>query len=85
MLIIRSLPDRGAGLTKEAVRAMLPKVGDVRMEIPMLNNKIQTIPPMECVVIEVHREHLWYRVRFKETGHCESYKMPKTEPLEWEV
>lgn len=70
-------------ITKDELRHQLPKVGDIRMEVP--SNPFHHDPPAEkCVVIEVHPAHLYYRVRFKATGFTECYKVPKTERLSWE-
>ena len=64
--------------TAEELRRQLPKVGDKRMEKPTGSSMMsQTLGPEPCVVIEVNREHLWYRVRF-EWGGTECYKLPET-------
>jgi hypothetical protein len=68
-----------AHLSKEEVRAMLPKVGDVRWERPVVADGIGHIlagKPRKCTVVYVHEEHLWYTVQF-ENGIKESYKMPR--------
>lgn len=62
-------------------RTLLPKVGDKRMEIPTIyktgsNVEAETLPPEECVVVEVNAAHLWYRVRFSNGWH-ECYKVPR--------
>lgn len=64
--------------TKDEIRNMLPNVGDTRMEIPTETGR-EGLPaePMECQVIEVNPDHMWYRVRFKDTGFTECYKLPK--------
>ena len=70
------------GLTKEEVRAQLPKVGDVRWERPTVDaSPGHTMPnePQRCVVVEVRREHFWYTVQF-ENGTRESYKLPRLKP-----
>lgn len=67
-------------LTPDDVRAMMPKVGDELMRKPTCyhgflgRHDMNTVRP--CVVTYVHPEHLWYSVRFKESGIIESYKMP---------
>jgi hypothetical protein len=63
--------------TRKEVRAMLPKVGDIRMEKPTEAKApgLQAAP-MECRVIEVNRAHMWYRVRFTASGFTECYKLP---------
>lgn len=85
MFIVKSLPDHGRGLDRETVEAMLPKVGDVRMEILNISDRSDVGDPQECVVVEVNRAHLWYRVRFTATGFYECYKVPRTRRLPWEV
>lgn len=72
-------------MTKQEVRSLLPKVGDVRNEIPTITVKGKEPEPQECEVVEVHTEHLWYRVKFTATGLHECYKLPKTARLAWEV
>lgn len=69
-------------ISYEAARTLLPKVGDVRMEIPTIyktSSNISTVidKPEECTVVDVNAAHLWYRVKFKETGWCECYKVPR--------
>lgn len=67
-------------LTVEEARSLLPKVGDTRWEVPTVNlDKKSTPPPQRCTVVEVNRDHLWYRVEF-ENGIRESYKAPKLKP-----
>lgn len=63
------------------VRAQLPKVGDVRMEIPTIPDKVKRPDPQECIVIEVHPDRLWYRVRFTGSGFVECYKLPRTKEI----
>lgn len=66
-------------MTKDEVRSLLPNVGDVRMEIPVTTGKYGIeVQPMECQVVEVNRDHMWYRVRFKDSGTTECYKLPKS-------
>ena len=73
-------------LTKFDLMAQLPKVGQKRMEKMTIPREGTKDNPMEpCVVLEVNRAHLWYRVRFTRTGFHECYKLPKTKPLSWEV
>lgn len=66
-------------ITKQDAARLLPKVGDVRMEIPTTPDK-QGGQLQECVVVEVNPAHLWYRVRFKDTGFIECYKAIKGKP-----
>ena len=69
-------------LSREEMEAMLPNVGDIRMERPTIDESttpkgaFRETPARRCVVEEVHREHLWYRVRFENTGLCECYIVP---------
>ena len=78
-------------MEKYEVMRQLPKVGERRFERRTLegknsaafNSRCGDLEP--CVVIEVNHAHLWYRVKFDSTGWCECYKLPKTEPLSWEV
>lgn len=66
-------------ITKEEVRAMLPRVGERRMEVPtVLKGEGYNKEPRPCVVTYVNRRHLWYEVRF-ENGTRESYKLPRIE------
>lgn len=66
-------------MTKEEIRAMLPSVGDRRMEVPtILADKSYNKKPRPCVVTYVNRRHLWYEVKF-EDGTRESYKLPRIE------
>lgn len=70
------------GLTKAQVRAQLPKLGEVRMEIPTVDQTAGHYlakVPQRCVVVDVRPEHLWYTVEF-ENGIRESYKVPRTKP-----
>ena len=71
-------------MTKQDARALLPKVGDVRMEVLTVPGHIENNPPEECVVVEVHPDHLYYRVRFTATGFHQCYKVPQTGRLAWE-
>lgn len=72
-------------LSKESLRAQLPKVGDKLMERRTLEGKLRMGDPEPAVVVEVNQERLWYRVRFTETGFHECIKLPKVNPLPWEV
>lgn len=83
MLISKS-HDCGTGLSKSNLLRRFPKVGDVRKEIPTTSGRVDLAAPEECVVVEVHPEHLYYRVRFTSTGFYECYKVPKTKRLTWE-
>ena len=70
-------------MTKTEAMALLPKVGDILKESPTM--PIATMhysPKMSCVVVEVNPRGLWYRVRFKRTGICECYKVPKLKPIQ---
>ena len=64
-------------MDKEAVRALLPNVGDELIEKPHLHKSlgIGNPRPQKCVVVYVNREHLWYKVRFN-NGTYECYKAP---------
>ena len=68
--------------TKEELRAMLPRVGERRMEKMTASTAcLVTSPtPLPCVVVEVNTEGLWYRVQFEQTGICQCYKVPE---LNW--
>ena len=63
-------------MTKDEIRALLPKVGDEMIKTPTVYNAhvgLERPRPQLCVVDYVNREHMWYRVRFVETGLTESY------------
>lgn len=66
--------------TKEELRAMLPKVGDHRMEkmTAATNAQISALPPQPCTVVEVNEHAHWYRVQFDKTGICQRFKLPAT-------
>lgn len=71
-----------AGLDKDAVRALLPNVGDVLIKKPYVYNAtigLERPKPQRCVVEYVNRDHLWYKVRF-EGGWTECYKAPELVP-----
>ncbi len=72
-------------INKEELRAQLPNVGDKLMERRTLEGGRHMGELEPCVVVEVNHAHLWYRVRFTRTGFQECIKLPKTEPLPWEV
>lgn len=78
-------------MEKYELMRQLPKVGDRRLERRTLEGKNSAAynerygKPEPCTVVEVNHAHLWYRVKFDSTGWCECYKLPKTEPLSWEV
>ena len=75
-------------MNKYELMRQLPKVGERRLERRTLEGKkVDTGygEPEPCVVVEVNHAHLWYRVKFDSTGWCECFKLPKTEPLSWEV
>ena len=68
--------------TIEEARAQMPKVGDVRWEVPTIDETIgHTVPkkPQKGVVVDVRPDRLWYTVRF-ENGIKESYKVPRLKP-----
>ncbi len=63
----------------EAV-ALLPKVGDRRVETPAVGvENDDNIAPRRCTVVAVNARHLWYMVRF-ECGVRECYKAPAIKP-----
>lgn len=64
-------------MDKDEVQQLLPKVGDIRMEIPTVQDAVESAGPKKCVVTEVNAAHLWYRVRFEKSGFYECYKLPK--------
>lgn len=66
--------------TAEELRAMLPQVGERRLEVMHASTSSQLEPPraQPCTVVEVNAEHIWYRVRFDTTGLCQCYKLPDT-------
>lgn len=69
-------------LTPNQLRAMLPAVGDRRMETPTLH-KMQGVKrsrPQPCVVTHVNEEHYWYEVTFA-NGVRETYKLPTDDML----
>ena len=80
MLISNDRPVHGRGMTKGQVQSLLPKVGDVLMELPTVTVNPETAKPEECTVVEVNTAHLWYRVKFTRTGALECYKVPKYRP-----
>ena len=63
---------RGGGYTKDELRAMLPEPGERRVE-----RCITALKPGPCTVIEVNKEHYWYRVRFDGSGNTQCYKLPR--------
>ena len=74
-------------ISMKAAQSLLPKVGDVRWEIPTIGKTSSSVEvvlkePQECTVVEVNAAHLWYRVKFKDSGFIECYKVPrlKTDP-----
>lgn len=73
-------------MNKYELMKKLPKVGDRRLEpMTILRERRADVPPEPCVVVYVNQDHLWYRVRFLNAGWHECYKLPRTEPLSWEV
>lgn len=75
------LREKLSPLSRDKVLALLPKVGDERMEYPTID-ETQSISGSEtaqrCVVVAVYPDRLWYTVQF-ENGIRESYKVPKCE------
>lgn len=74
-------------MEKEQVRALLPKVGDRRMErlvsISTGNGTGNVIPALRpCTVVYVNTEHWWYTVEF-EGGIRESFKLPRVKINPW--
>ena len=72
------LHEKRPPLSCAKIQAMLPKVGDKRMEYPTIdetqgNTGSETAQP--CMVVAVHPTHFWYTVQF-ENGIRESYKVP---------
>ncbi len=80
------LQEKRPPLSHAKLRALLPKVGEKRMERPTIDEytptrgSTQYKKPQRCVVVAVHPGHLWYTVQF-ENGIRESYKVPKCRPL----
>ena len=75
--VVWSQVQREKGLTKDEVRAMLPKVGTRLSRVPAYKKAEgdhQTPKPEPCTVVQVHRAHLWYMVRFDNGGWLECYK-----------
>lgn len=73
------LQEKPAPLSRAELQALLPKVGDRRMEVPTIDDTTgvtNTKASQRCVVVAVHPGHLWYTVQF-ENGFRESYKVPK--------
>lgn len=72
-------PPSGTYYTKDELRSMLPEVGERRVEDMAGATAIQltSFRPELCTVVQVHEEHLWYRVRFDATGTCQCYKLPR--------
>lgn len=69
-------------LTVKTLQDQLPKVGDVRTEIPTVDHTAGHYiakKPKTGVVVYVNRENLWYTVQF-ENGSRESYKLPCLKP-----
>lgn len=73
-------------MTIEEARALLPKVGDTRMEVPTIDENgpkhMATRQPQRCTVVYVNAAHLWYTVVFAD-GIRESYKVPKGKLGPW--
>lgn len=69
-------------ISKEELQAMLPQLGEQRMETPTLR-KMQGVSearPQPCKVVYIHPDHLYYTVEFR-NGVRESYKVPTDEML----
>lgn len=62
-------------------RNLLPRVGDKLRKIPANIHPpgcaVVAAEEEDCTVIEVNPAHLWYRVRFQNTGFIECYKVPR--------
>ena len=41
---------------KDEVQQLLPKVGDIRMEIPTVQDAVESAGPKKCVVTEVEEK-----------------------------
>lgn len=67
-------------ITPDEARQLLPRVGERRQEtmtkVHRMKGENETTTPLDCTVIYVHPEHLWYMVQFKDTGVRECYKVP---------
>ena len=66
-------------LSREWLTAMMPKVGDRRMERPSSDDTTGNSmrkEPQPCTVVLVHPGHLWYMVQF-DNGFRECYKVPE--------
>lgn len=65
--------------SREMLEQMLPNVGDYLMREPSaLNGEARkNIIRKRCVVVEVNREALWYRVQWLDTGYYECFKVPE--------
>lgn len=72
-----------AYLSIEEAKALLPKVGDVRMEVMTCKtgSVAQDMDRKKCTVVAVHPAHLWYLVQF-ENGAREFYKVPRDKDTE---
>lgn len=55
---------------------LLPRIGSTIMRVPSNRLPDQLPVPLPCIVVKVHRRHLWYMVRFK-SGVRECYKVPE--------
>lgn len=67
-------------MDKSIAKALLPKVGERRMEAMTSAKKVGFFEKAAepCTVVQVHRAHLWYRVVF-DNGFTECYKVPQTD------
>jgi hypothetical protein len=65
-------------MEKEEVRAMLPKVGDKLWRVPSyLKWEMKDTPKRMCEVVKVDEVHMWYLVRFCDSGLTECFKPPR--------
>lgn len=69
-------------MLKTKLMEQLPAVGDHRMEVMTVTDRVDLNLAEPCVVVEVNRDRLWYRVRFDRTGSCECYKLPRARGVE---
>jgi hypothetical protein len=81
MYVRNQLIEKKRPLSLAELRAQLPKLGDIRMECPTIDETTNSrgttfaTKPQRCVVVDVRPENLWYTVEF-ENGIRESYKVP---------
>lgn len=73
------MPREPRAFSVEQLQSMLPKVGD-RLMKPMARSSTfstEVIAPEPCIVVEVNKEYLWYRVCFDKTGLHQCFKLPE--------